>query len=77
MSKIRRHTRKEIIIHWLVAVSGIILIVSGFGEMPMYKRYNITKIPFLQFLGSYEINLVIHYIFAAIFVFAVFYHIVY
>lgn len=76
-SLILRHTKKEIIIHWLVAISGIFLIISGFGEMPMYKRYNVTKIPFLQFLGSYEINLIIHYIFASIFVFAVFYHIVY
>ncbi len=76
-NKILRHTRKEILIHWLVAISGIVLIISGFGEMPMYKRYNITKIPFLQFLGSYEINLIIHYVFAAIFVFAVFFHIFY
>lgn len=76
-NKVLRHTKLEIVIHWLVAISGIALIISGFGEMPMYKRYNIVKLPFMSFLGSYEINLVIHYIFALIFVFAVFFHIVF
>lgn len=75
--KVLRHTKKEILIHWLVAISGIVLIITGFGEMPIYKRYNVTKIPFLQFLGSYETNLILHYIFAVFFVFAVFYHIFY
>ncbi|MCX7771031.1 MAG: cytochrome b/b6 domain-containing protein [Proteobacteria bacterium] len=76
-NKVYRHTKLEIAIHWLTAVSGIALIISGLGEMPMYKRYNITKLPFLSFLGSYEINLVIHYLFASLFIFAVFFHIVY
>jgi cytochrome b subunit of formate dehydrogenase len=75
--KILRHTKTERAIHWVVAISGILLILSGFGEMPIYKRYNIIKLPFLSFLGSYEINLVIHYISAMFFVFGVFYHIVY
>lgn len=65
------------ITHWLVAASGILLIFSGFGEMPMYKRYNVVKIPGLGWSGDYWTMLDIHYLTAAIFTAAVFFHILY
>lgn len=63
--------------HWLVAISGIVLIFSGFGEMPMYKRYYVTAIPGLGWSGDYSIMLDIHYLAAAVFTAAVFFHMLY
>ncbi len=72
-----RHSLTVRITHWLVALSGIILLFSGFGQMPMYKRYNVVKIPGLAWSDNYEITLVIHYISAAIFTAAIIFHLIY
>lgn len=63
--------------HWLVACSGILLLFSGFGQMPMYKRYNVVKIPGLAWSSNYEITLLLHYIAAAFFTAAVVFHLLY
>lgn len=42
--------------------------------MPMYKRYNIVKLPGAEWLGEYSITLVMHYLGAIILIFIVFYH---
>lgn len=76
-NKVYRHTLTVRLIHWSVAVSGILLLFSGFGQMPMYKRYNVVKIPGLSWSSDYEITLLIHYVGAAIFTAAVCFHLVY
>ena len=43
--KVLRHDRTVRIIHWLIALSCFILVFSGFGQMPVYKRYMITDLP--------------------------------
>lgn len=73
--KILRQTLSNRVVHWVTALSIFSLIISGFGQMPMYKRYNITKLPFSTWLGEYSITLVMHYIGAIILIFIVFYHI--
>lgn len=74
---VERHSLAVRVNHWLVALSGFVLLFSGFGQMPMYARYNLTKLPGLGWSGDYNLNLVIHYVAAAVFMAAVFFHGVY
>jgi Ni,Fe-hydrogenase I cytochrome b subunit len=46
--KVLRHDRTVRIIHWLIALSCFVLVFSGFGQMPVYKRYMITDLPGLD-----------------------------
>lgn len=77
MKTVSRHTLAVRWTHWLVAVSGILLLFSGFGQMPMYKRYNVVKIPGLAWSSDYEITLLIHYVSAAVFTAAIIFHLLY
>lgn len=78
MDFVQRHTFTVRVTHWLIAISGILLLFSGLGQMPMAKRYNIVKLPGLAWTSNYEITLLIHYLAAAVFtalvVFHLFYH---
>lgn len=77
MKKIYRQSLSNRIIHWLVALSTFALLISGFGQMPMYTRYGFTKIPGFAWSADFSITLYMHYIAGAVLVFAVVYHIVY
>ena len=72
-----RHSWIEIAEHWAVAISGILLLFSGFGEFPMYKRYMVTSIPGFSWAGDFWIHLKIHYLAAIVFTSAIVFHIVY
>ncbi len=73
-----RHSTIELAEHWLFAISGFILLFSGFGEFPIYKRFMLTQIPGLSWAGDFFINLKIHYlagiVFVSVMVFHFFYH---
>ncbi len=75
--KIRRHGRLSIATHWTIALSTLLLIISGMGQMPLYMRYMVTELPGLGWMGNYEIHLILHYIGAAVLVFAAFFHVVF
>jgi cytochrome b subunit of formate dehydrogenase len=75
--KVLRHSWDVRLTHWLIAGSGLLLIFSGMGELPMYKRYNVVKVPGLHWSGDFELNLILHYLLATVFTAAVFYHLVY
>lgn len=77
MSRVQRHSLTVRITHWLVAASGLMLLFSGFGQMPMYQRYNVVKLPGLAWSSNYEITLFLHYITAAVFTAACVFHVVY
>lgn len=77
MAKVIRHSLTVRLTHWTVALSGILLLFSGFGQLPMYKRYNIVKIPGLWWSDNFEITLLMHYVAAAVFTAAVIFHLVY
>lgn len=77
MKTVKRHSLLVRLTHWTVAISGILLIFSGFGQMPMYKRYFITAIPGLHWSGNFEITLAMHYLTAIVFTAAITYHLVY
>lgn len=72
-----RHSPIELIEHWVLAISGLILIFSGLGELPMYKRFMVTQIPGLNWAGDYLINLKIHYLAAIAFVTIMVFHVLY
>ena len=77
METVQRHSLTVRLTHWLIALSGILLLFSGFGQMPMYKRYNVVKIPGLAWSSNYEITLLIHYVAASIFCAVILFHLVY
>lgn len=72
-----RHSVLEIIEHWVLAASGLLLLFSGFGQMPIYRRYWVAKIPGLQWSGDYRISLMVHYVAAAFFIGVALFHLIY
>lgn len=72
-----RHSAVELIEHWVLALSGLLLLFSGFGELPMYKRYMVTEIPGFSWAGDFYVNLKIHYLAAIVFIGVVVFHFVY
>jgi formate dehydrogenase gamma subunit len=72
-----RHSPVELAEHWLLALSGLLLIFSGFGELPMYKRYMVTEIPGLSWAGDFFIQLKIHYLAGIVFVSVMVFHAIY
>ena len=77
MATVQRHSLTVRLTHWLIAASGILLLFSGFGQLPMYARYTVVKIPGLAWSSNYEITLLIHYVSAAIFCAAIVFHLAY
>lgn len=75
--KVKRHSISVRFVHWSVAISTFILIFSGFGQMPMYRRYMIDQIPGLSWSSDFAVTLIIHYAAAALLIFAMAYHLVY
>lgn len=77
MGKIKRHDLIVRLEHWIVALSGIMLIFTGLGCLPLFKRYYITEIPGLQWTADFYLLTKLHYIFAIFFTFTVLFHIFY
>lgn len=76
-NKVLRHSLSVRFVHWTVAISTIILIFSGFGQMPMYARYYLDRIPGLWWSSDYTVTLPMHYVAAAVLMLASAYHVVY
>ena len=77
MRTIRRHDFAGPFVHWLVALSTFALTFSGFGQMPMYKRYLLDRLPGLGWSSDYSVTLLIHYFAALSLIFAVAFHLLY
>jgi formate dehydrogenase subunit gamma len=76
-NKIKRHTLIEIIEHWGIAFSGIVLLFTGLGCLPLYKRYYITEIPGFGWTSDFYNVTMVHYIASVVFVAGVIFHIFY
>lgn len=76
-NKILRQSRANRFIHWGTAISIILLIISGLGQLPIYKRYNVADLPGAEKLGSFFEMLDLHYLAAGILIFVVSFHLVY
>ncbi|UWG99246.1 cytochrome b/b6 domain-containing protein [Dehalobacter sp. DCM] len=74
--KILRQNIANRFVHWITALSILLLIVTGFGQMPLYTRYNVTKLPGAEWLGNYFITVDLHYLGAIGLIFVVTFHIV-
>ncbi|HPQ43360.1 MAG TPA: cytochrome b/b6 domain-containing protein [Syntrophales bacterium] len=75
--KITRHGFSILFVHWAVAISTFVLIFSGFGQMPLYKRYMLDRLPGLSWVSDYSVTLSIHYWAAVVLICAMVYHIVF
>ena len=49
----------------LYVVSVFILVITGFGQMPIYKRYYISSVPGLAWLADFYVTHWLHYLSAA------------
>jgi len=75
---VKRHGVIELLEHWILAISGLLLLFTGICQMPIAKRYMITEIPGLRWTGNYKIDLFVHMVagvvFTTVVVFHIFYH---
>lgn len=76
-SKILRQSLANRFVHWLTALSVTLLVISGLGQLPLYTRYNVTRLPGAEWLGDYYITFSLHYWAALGLMFAASFHIVY
>jgi cytochrome b subunit of formate dehydrogenase len=74
---VRRHSVLVRAEHWTVALSGIVLVFTGIGQMPMYQRYGLTRVPGFAWAGDFLLNLWLHYVAAGVFMAAIAFHALY
>jgi formate dehydrogenase gamma subunit len=72
-----RHSVIVQVQHWLIALSGLVLLFSGFGQMPVYKRYMLNQVPGFAWASDFNLQFKIHMVAAAVFTFATVFHLVY
>ncbi|MDI9569518.1 MAG: cytochrome b/b6 domain-containing protein [Pseudomonadota bacterium] len=72
-----RHGIVEIGEHWAIAISGLILLVTGLFELPLANRYYITSLPGLGWSGDFIKALYIHYAASVVFIAASVFHLLY
>ncbi len=75
--KIERHSGIVRFIHWTVTISIFILIFTGIGQMPMYKRYMVDQIMGLTWSSNYTVTLMLHYLAASALISASLYHVIF
>ncbi len=66
MNQINRNTKsnKKSFVWYTYLMAVFFLALSGFGQMPIFKRYYIADIPGLGWLAKFYITHYIHYLFA-------------
>lgn len=72
-----RHDIIELAEHWAIALSGLVLLITGIFELPMANRYYITSLPGLSWSGDFITSLYIHYAASAVFIAAAVFHLLY
>lgn len=76
-NRVSRHGFIELVQHWAIAISALVLLLSGMFELPMAARYKITAIPGFAWSGDFIVSLQIHYIASVVFIAAAFFHLFY
>ena len=74
-NRIKRYGAIVRLEHWTIALSGIVLIFTGLGCLPLFKRYYITEIPGLKWTADFYTVTKIHYLASIFFVMGVIFHI--
>ena len=59
-------SNKRSIVRYTYIITVLFLVLSGFGQMPIFKRYYIADIPGLGWLAQFDVTHYIHYLFAII-----------
>lgn len=72
-----RHSKLELLEHWAIALSGLILLFTGIFELPVAKRYYIIAVPGLGWSADFITSLYLHYAAAFVFTVAGLFHLVY
>jgi cytochrome b subunit of formate dehydrogenase len=72
-----RHGAVELIEHWAIALSGLLLVLTGFFQMPTANRYYFTSVPGLSWSGDFMVSLNVHYAASVVFIAAGLFHLVY
>lgn len=75
--RVVRHGIVELVEHWTIALSGLVLLLSGMFEMPLAGRYSIDKVPGLAWSSDFIASLSVHYVASVVFVAAAVFHVVY
>ncbi len=75
--RVLRHSVVTVLEHWAVAISGLLLLFSGFGQLPMYKRYGVDQIPGLGWSSNFILDLNVHLWVGALFTFVIVFHLVF
>ena len=65
--KIQRQSLQNRAVHWGIALSTFLLIITGLFQLPISKRYMINELPLMAWSGDYHISLVAHYVGAVVF----------
>jgi cytochrome b subunit of formate dehydrogenase len=76
-NRIVRHGALELAEHWALALSGLVLLLSGLFELPVAARYRIVAIPGFAWSGDFIASLTIHYVASVVFIVAAFFHLFY
>ncbi len=74
---VKRHDIVVLAEHWAIAISGLVLILTGLFELPIARRYFITEIPGLRWSGDYIFSLYLHYAASVVFVGMSLFHVIY
>jgi cytochrome b subunit of formate dehydrogenase len=74
---VSRHGMIELIEHWAIAISGLLLLLTGIFELPVAKRYYVITVPGLGWSADFITSLYIHYAAALVFTAAGIFHLVY
>jgi cytochrome b subunit of formate dehydrogenase len=72
---VARHGLLVRIEHWAIAMSGTVLLFTGIGQLPMYQRYGLTRVPGFAWSGDFLLNLWWHYLAASVFMSALVFHV--
>jgi len=76
-NRVVRHGRIELVEHWAIALSGLLLLLSGLFELPMAARYRITAIPGFSWSGDFITSVSVHYAASVVFIAASLFHLMY
>lgn len=75
--QVLRHSLMVRGVHWLSALSGLILCFSGIGFMPLYGRFYVNTLPGMAWVSNFDIQLGLHYLSALVFTTAICFHLAY
>jgi len=76
-NRVVRHGGIELAEHWIIALSGLVLLLSGLFELPVAARYGIISIPGLAWSGDFITSLSVHYAASVVFIAASVFHLLY